>query len=275
MQKSVNQVINEELEGDLNNLVKKLKKLEGQEFTQIVKNVSDKTVKYIKNSTLDSLSNDAKNVLNAIVDDAKLGAAQLTSTMDLTPEQIASVYNISVEDATLVKNTILFSAGTAFAGSIIKKGGKGTLDLAVDDTNKLEVGQVDTYKNLKKTTGDGTVDRDHIPSKEALKKRAEEIKGERLDKTEEKRIENESQAITVNKEVHKEASTTGSNNKVLSKKDAKDLENAVKRDTAERIESTKKLDPENLKKIEEGCAKIGGCTNEQYDEFLKKILSGE
>ena len=31
----------------------------------------------------------------------------------------------------------------------------------------------------------------------------------------------------------------------------------------------------NLEKVRQGCEKIGGCTNEQYDEFLKKILNGE
>ncbi len=59
-------------------------------------------------------------------------------------------------------------------------------------------------------------------------------------------IEQESQAITVKKEVHEEGSTTGSRNKELSKKDAKDLQRAAKRDAEERIKSTERLDPENL-----------------------------
>ena len=141
--------------------------------------------------------------------------------------------------------------------------------------SKLKVGKVDTYKNLKKKTGDGTIDRDHIPSKAALIKRAEELKGKKLTPAEKKRIINESQAITVKKEVHKNGSTTGAKNKTLSTEDAKDLENAAKRDVNERINSTKKFDSENLQKVREGCAKIGCYTNKDYDEFLRKILRGE
>ena len=106
-------------------------------------------------------------------------------------------------------------------------------------------------------------------------KRAEDIKGKKLSPEEKKRIIDESKIITVKKEVHREGSITGGGNKTLSKKDAKDLETAVARDTSERIQSTKNLDPTNLKKVEEGCAKIGGCTNAQYDDFLKKIIQGK
>jgi hypothetical protein len=139
---------------------------------------------------------------------------------------------------------------------------------------KLEIGAVNTYKNAKKATGDGTIHRDHIPSKEALKQRAEEMKGRPLSKEETKRIEEESFTINVKDTVHREASTTGGGNRILSKEDAKDLEKAVQRDTTERIESTKRLDPQNLDKIQKGCDGIG-CTNKEYDNFLKNILSGK
>ena len=88
------------------------------------------------------------------------------------------------------------------------------------------------------------------------------------------RIDNESKILTVKKEVHKEASTTGKQNIAISKEDAKDLEKAVKRDTTERINSTQRLDSSNLDKVKQGCQGIG-CSNQEYDDFLKNILKGK
>ena len=96
----------------------------------------------------------------------KKGSAQLTDTMDLTPKQIADVYNITEEEASTVKNAIQFTAGSAFAG-FLTKSIKGGIDLGVstDDINKLknkdnwtaeQIKQANIKKqNLQKAAEDG------------------------------------------------------------------------------------------------------------------------
>ncbi len=61
--------------------------------------------------------------------------------------------------------------------------------------SKLDVGKVESYKDAKKVTGDGTIDRDHMPSKGAAKMRAEELKGGPLTPKEATKVENSMQTI--------------------------------------------------------------------------------
>jgi filamentous hemagglutinin len=137
----------------------------------------------------------------------------------------------------------------------------------------LEKGVVEDYKTSKKTTGDGSVDRDHQPSKAALKNRAEQIKGDRLTPAEAKRIEDNAHTVTVSKDVHKAGPTHGSKNTPERiKTDACDLSAATCRDADAMVENTKKLDPGNLDKAKKAAEKIKTKTNKDYDDFLKKQL---
>ena len=61
-----------------------------------------------------------------------------------------------------------------------KKGGKNGDGGHVKGKKKLKCGDSGSYKDLKKKTGDGKFDRDHIPSKAALKARAEAMLGREL-----------------------------------------------------------------------------------------------
>lgn len=100
-------------------------------------------------------------------------------------------------------------AGVAGAG--VGKGvtkGKDA-DIEINQKQSLEVGWVDNYGNQKKVTGDGTVARDHQPSKAALLKRAEDLKGEPLTQAEKNRIINEGMSVTVLNEVHAAGPTYG------------------------------------------------------------------
>jgi hypothetical protein len=274
IQKSIGEVLKDEINNKADEYVDVFNKIKEQGAKKTVAIAANTLSNYYGETTLKEKLGDAYGILENIITDTYGSAVKASYNLTTNPQNLAQIYNISTEEATAVQAVLIVAAANEF-GINKRKAVEGALDLGVSDSKKLEVGLVDTYKNLKKTTGDGTVDRDHITSKEALIKRAEELVGRPLTPNEKSMIKNESQAITVKKEIHKEASTTGSANKVLSKEDSKDLESAAQRDINERIESAKKLDPENLKKIEEGCAKIGGCTNEQYDKFLKKILSGE
>ncbi|WP_325775901.1 hemagglutinin repeat-containing protein [Acinetobacter pollinis] len=138
---------------------------------------------------------------------------------------------------------------------------------------KLDVGWVDKYGNQKKVTGDGTVDRDHQPSKAALIARAEQLKGQRLTQEEKNMIIRESISVTVPKEVHAAGPTyKGKNTKDLQQKDASDLQAAQRRDSEEMIQNAEKLAPEHVDKLKNACDTLNCKTNQDYDKFLKDIL---
>jgi len=153
---------------------------------------------------------------------------------------------------------------------------KSGFELESNKKQSLEVGWVDEYGTQKKITGDGTVARDHQPSKAALLKRAEEIKGEPLTQAEKTRIINEATSVTVPKEVHVAGPTNaGKNTKELIEKDARDLQAAQLRDSNAMIENAKVLTPQHVKKLEEACTTISCKTNVDYDKFLKNIMDQE
>ncbi|EPC4340515.1 hemagglutinin repeat-containing protein [Acinetobacter baumannii] len=140
----------------------------------------------------------------------------------------------------------------------------------------LEIGWVDQYGVQKKVTGDGTVARDHQPSKAALIRRAEQLKGEPLTQSEKNRIVNEAISVTVPNSVHVAGPTNaGKNTKELIEKDANDLQAAQKRDSDAMVGNAKVLTPEHVQKLEEACTTLGCKTNVDYDKFLKNIIQEE
>jgi len=161
----------------------------------------------------------------------------------------------------------------------LRKGGGGKVDIVDESPNsvtpdlggkpKLEIGKVEDYGTSKKTTGDGTVQRDHQPSTAALILRAEEIKGGPLSPAEIRRIENDALTVTVPADVHRAGPTYGGKNtKAQQLADAQDLQAAAKRDSNAMVENGQTMAPENVPELESACGKITCRTNEDYDDFL-------
>jgi filamentous hemagglutinin len=130
----------------------------------------------------------------------------------------------------------------------------------------LKIGIIATYGELQKTKGDGTVDRDHIPSYKALETRAASLKKKPLTKGEKAKIKRAGQAINLPKPQHKRGRTYGGKNtKAQTESDAKDLAEAAKMDieTYENDGVSTSLLAE-MKKMPK--------TNQDYDDMLKECF---
>lgn len=132
----------------------------------------------------------------------------------------------------------------------------------------LKKGEVDEYGNLKKKTGDGTIHRDHQPSKAALLKRAEKLKGSPLTKGEIKRINKEATAVNVPEDIHRAGPTYGGKNKDLIEPDSNDLAGATKRDSDAMVDNAKSMDTENVNVYEDAADNITKKDNAEYDDWL-------
>ncbi|UXH38275.1 hypothetical protein [Pseudomonas promysalinigenes] len=124
---------------------------------------------------------------------------------------------------------------------------------------KLKCGEYGNFGELKKKIGKGKYDRDHIPSKAALKSRAEFLKGDKLTKEEAKTIERWGNSIAVPRQAHIDISPTYGQNLSSAAKDAADLARSARRD----VEAM-------LKKIDEYDAD-GGC-KKAYMKAAKRVL---
>jgi uncharacterized Zn-binding protein involved in type VI secretion len=138
---------------------------------------------------------------------------------------------------------------------------------------KMALGEIDEYGKLKSKTGDGLFDRDHQPSKGALKDRAEQLKGDYLTPAEARRIENQAQAVAIPKDVHSAGPTYGGKNTpALRSSDASDLARAARRDADAMVANGRRLDPNNLPTYENAAGRMTTMTNEQYDAWLRGLL---
>ena len=143
---------------------------------------------------------------------------------------------------------------------------------------KLSLGEVDEYGTLKGKAGENLFDRDHQPSKGALKERAEQLKGERLSATERTRIENRAQATAIPRDVHKAGPTYGGKNTAaLKTSDASDLAAATRRDADAMVQNGRRLDPNNAKVYEEAAEKMkqNSSDNAKIDDWLRGLLDEE
>jgi len=131
----------------------------------------------------------------------------------------------------------------------------------------LVQGVVSTYGDLLKTKGDGTVDRDHIPSSKALEKRAAKLAGRKLTSAEKRRVKNSGKAITLPKPVHKSGRTFGGKNTdTQTTADASGLSKAAKADVdAYRQQG---VDAPTLKKMD-GMV----MTDAEYDKMLLNAVN--
>src|SRR5262245_15222566 len=149
--------------------------------------------------------------------------------------------------------------------------------------DELICGEMGTYGDQKKRTGKGKYHRDHIPSKAALKERAREIKKKltgsgKLSTAQEKAIEDLATSVVIPAEAHRKVSPTyGGRNKDKIATDAKNPQAGAQRDTAEMKKNLDKYfeneDPACKEAYKKAADEIDKKTDEDYDNFIKKILN--
>jgi hypothetical protein len=142
---------------------------------------------------------------------------------------------------------------------------------------KLKCGENGKYGDLKKKTGEGKFDRDHVPSKASLKERARKLRGgQKLCDKQQTAIDNAGLSIAIPKWAHQFYSPTygNKNNPTRIKKDAKNLQTAARRDTAAVKRGMKKkgASKECQKKYAEWAKQVNAMTPKQYDSMLKKAM---
>lgn len=141
---------------------------------------------------------------------------------------------------------------------------------------KLKCGEGGTYATLKKKLAQVVgLERDHVPSSAALKRRALALNmGRRLSDSQLRKVENIGHTLAIPKGIHMDFSLTykSLNDEALISKDANNLSKAATRD----LRAIKKgLDPECKKQYEKYAKKIRKITNQEYDVMLKKALQGK
>jgi hypothetical protein len=155
-------------------------------------------------------------------------------------------------------------------------GGKGNKENGGHSKGKgkLKCGDHGSYKDLKKKTAGGKFDRDHIPSKAALKARAEELAGEKLSSTQRKAIDNWGNTIAIPRQAHIDVSPTHGQSLADAAKDANNLQGSSRRDVEAMLKEIEKYDADgNCKKAyQKGAAKIMRMSNDDYDQALLEIL---
>lgn len=155
--------------------------------------------------------------------------------------------------------------------------GKAKKNTTVKGRKKLKCGEHGSYGDLKTKTGGGKFHRDHIPSKAALKQRAEKLNnGAELTVSQQKAIEQWSNSIAVPRQAHIDISLTyGAKNIKLAPLDADDLAAAAQRDVDAMLKEIDEYDADGgCKKAYKKAAKqILKMTNQDFDDVLRKILN--
>jgi hypothetical protein len=139
---------------------------------------------------------------------------------------------------------------------------------------KMKCGEGGKYGDLKKKTGEGKYDRDHIPSKAALLEKAKELnKGVDLNPDQIKKITNWGNSIAIPRKAHQDISPTyGGRNTPAA--DAKDLAGSAKRDVDTMLEKIDEYDADGgcKKAYKKASKKILDMTNDDYKRELNKLL---
>jgi len=139
---------------------------------------------------------------------------------------------------------------------------------------KLKCGKSGKYGDLKKQTGDGKFDRDHIPSKAALKARAEALLGRSLKPGEAKAIENAGDAIAIPRQAHQQVSPTYGQTPAQAAKDAQDLAGSAKRDVNAMLDKIEEYDADGGCKeaYKQAASSILKKTNDDFDDLLLDVI---
>ena len=155
--------------------------------------------------------------------------------------------------------------------------GKGEDGAKVKGKKKLKCGEYGKYGDLKKKTGDGKFDRDHVPSKAALKERAESLldEGEKLSSAQKKAIEDWGDSIAIPRRAHIDVSPTyGAKNLKLGPQDAEDLAGAARRDVEAMLKQIDEYDADGgcKKAYQKAAKRVLRMTNRDFDKALLEIL---
>jgi hypothetical protein len=148
---------------------------------------------------------------------------------------------------------------------------KGT---KVKKKKKLKCGEYGKYGDLKKKGGDGKFDRDHIPSKAALKARAEQLLGRKLKPSEAKAIDKGGEAIAIPRQAHIDISPTHGQTAAGAARDAKDLAGSARRDVDAMLKNIEKYDADGgcKKAYQKAAGKVLRKSNADFDKWLIDIV---
>jgi hypothetical protein len=158
---------------------------------------------------------------------------------------------------------------TVDAGGVIPL----VVQVALDEV-KMKCGELNQYGEQKKKSGKGKFDRDHIPSKAALKAKAADMMGvdvADLPKCVASKIDNGALSIVIPKSAHQNVSPTYGQSASDAAKDAEDLQGAAKRDT-EAMEKEYMKDKACEEAYKKAAKKIRKVTNRQYKSWINKII---
>lgn len=146
-------------------------------------------------------------------------------------------------------------------------------------------GWVDEYGEQKKVTGDGSVDRDHQPSKAAIKAAALDEINRRVDAGEmdrpsaaqmkqiNDRIDKEALSVVVDRDVHRAGDTHGHKNDAARiNQDAQDLGRAANRDADSMVRNAQTLDPDNVPSYQAAADQIKTQTHESIMGGVNGII---
>ncbi len=163
---------------------------------------------------------------------------------------------------------------TAAAGKG-KSEGKGKDGKKVKPKKKMKCGEYGKYGDLKKKTGEGKFDRDHIPSKAALKERARELNGgRRLSDTRERAIEKWGNSIAIPRQAHIDVSPTYGQSLAEATKDAGNLAGSARRDVEAMLKKIDEYDADGgcKKAYQKAVKRVLKLNNKDFDEALQNIL---
>ena len=165
--------------------------------------------------------------------------------------------------------------------------GKGEDGAKVEGKNELKCGDSGAYRDLLKQPGGNKFDRDHVPSKAALKRIADEIlEAEGVELTDKERvtlfgnkknpglIANEGESIAIDKSDHREASRTygyrNTEERVI--EDAKDAQAAAKKDTKAILEDATRWGEKCREKYERWAENVVQKTHAEYVRDIAKLI---
>lgn len=155
----------------------------------------------------------------------------------------------------------------------------GVIPLVVQvelDDVEMKCGELNQYGEQKKVSGQGKSDRDHVPSKGALKAKAADMLDcdvADLPRCVAKKIEDGALAIVIPKRCHQEISETYGQSRADAAKDADDLKGAAERDTKAIAKEISDYDPACKEAYDKAAKKIRKITNRQYKSWIKKIIA--
>ncbi|WP_232522656.1 hypothetical protein, partial [Chitinibacter sp. GC72] len=154
-----------------------------------------------------------------------------------------------------------------------KKGKKGG---QTKPKKKMKCGEYGKYGELQKKTGDNKFDRDHIPSKAALKERAQSLlkEGRELSSAQKKAIEKWGDSIAIPKQAHIDISPTYGQTTAEAIKDLKNLAGAARRDVEAMLKNIDAYDADGgcKKAYQKASKRVLRHSNEDFDKALKDIL---